>query len=311
MRDVISGRVFEHKKRMKDDFIKSRIVRGGSGKVEQAMRSAGWDPLTPSAAVSVYVVDTGKVNTAKLILAGTMPNFEIEDISGIFPEAPHSATMKFENLNLNSLRFMTSQMSTRWIPDTEFSWSLMVDGLDEEGAAERIMVSPKNFARYDVNNISMRVMAQPISADKMKVTIGIAPVPYDTLKKTNNFDDIGFPMVEVNSFNVEIYPREDDDTSHGIGFLPYILSRSDSDVAVMPTSTDIKTTACDILASATIPSVKKSTKRWKESIAKNDWTARESSKEWPSPLDSEDEVTADEDISGKEIRVKLKTKEFA
>ena len=25
MRDVISGRVFEHKKRMKEDFIKSRI----------------------------------------------------------------------------------------------------------------------------------------------------------------------------------------------------------------------------------------------------------------------------------------------
>ena len=41
MRDIISGRVFEHKKRMKDDFIQSRIVRGGSGKVEQTMRSAG------------------------------------------------------------------------------------------------------------------------------------------------------------------------------------------------------------------------------------------------------------------------------
>ena len=123
MRDVINGRVFEHKKRMKDDFIKSRIVRGGSGKVEQAMRSAGCDPLTPSAAVSVYVIDTGKVNAAKLILAGTMPNFEIEDISNIFPDSPKSATIKFENLDLTSLRFMTSQMSTRWIPDTEFSWS--------------------------------------------------------------------------------------------------------------------------------------------------------------------------------------------
>ena len=95
------------------------------------MRSAGWDPLTPSAAGSVYVLDTGKVNAAKLILAGTMPNFEIDDISSIFPNSPKSASLKFENLNLNSLRFMTSQMSTRWIPDTEFSWSLLVDSLDE------------------------------------------------------------------------------------------------------------------------------------------------------------------------------------
>ena len=300
MRDVINGRVFEHKKRMKDDFIKSRIVRGGSGKVEQAMRSAGWDPLTPSAAVSVYVIDTGKVNAAKLILAGTMPNFEIEDISNIFPDSPKSATIKFENLDLTSLRFMTSQMSTRWIPDTEFSWSLIVDGLDEEGASERVMVTPKNFSKYGVNNISLRVMAQPISADKMKVTIGIAPVPYNTLKKTDNFDDIGFPMVEVNSFNVDIYPKEDDDTNHGIGFLPFILSRTDADLAILPTSTDIKSAACDLLASATMPTAKKSTKRWKESIAKKDWTARESSKEWPSPLDSEDEVST-EDISGNEI----------
>ena len=77
----------------------------------------------------------------------------------------------------------------------------------------------------------MRVMTQPISAEKMKVTIGIAPVPYDKLKKTNNFNDIGFPMVEVNSFSVDIFPKEDDDTSHGIGFLPFILSRVDSKLA--------------------------------------------------------------------------------
>ena len=103
MRDVISGRVFDHTKRMTGDFIKSRIVRGGSGKVEQVMRAAGCDPLTPSAALSVYVLDTGKVNAAKLVLAGTMPNFEIEDVSSIFPNAPKSASMKFDNLNLNSL----------------------------------------------------------------------------------------------------------------------------------------------------------------------------------------------------------------
>ena len=66
---MISGRVFDHNKRMTGNYIKSRIVRGGSSKVEQVMRTAGWDPLSPSAAVSVYVLDTGKVNAAKLVLA--------------------------------------------------------------------------------------------------------------------------------------------------------------------------------------------------------------------------------------------------
>ena len=103
------------------------------------------------------------------------------------------------------------------------------------------MVSPKNFSKYDVNNISMRVMAQPISAEKMKVTIGIAPVPYDKLKKTNNFDDIGFPMVEVNSFSVDIFPKEDDETSHdGSCLLEGLWPTAFTLLRVAPSSTTVE-----------------------------------------------------------------------
>ena len=35
MREVISGSFFSHNKRMKVTFIQSRIVRGGSSKIEQ------------------------------------------------------------------------------------------------------------------------------------------------------------------------------------------------------------------------------------------------------------------------------------
>ena len=42
-----------------------------------------------------------------------------------------------------------------------------------------------------------------------------------------------------------------------------------------------------------MPTAKKSTKTWQETIAKNDWTARESSKEWPQPLDSDEEDEED------------------
>ena len=54
---------------MDDTFIKSRIIRGGSAKVKQAMQTEEWDPLKPSVAVSVYLTEsTGKVNAAKLKL---------------------------------------------------------------------------------------------------------------------------------------------------------------------------------------------------------------------------------------------------
>ena len=36
-------------KKMNDTLIKSRNVRGGSAKVEQAMPTPGWDPLNPFA----------------------------------------------------------------------------------------------------------------------------------------------------------------------------------------------------------------------------------------------------------------------
>ena len=50
---------------------------------------------------------------------------------------------------------MSSKLSTRWIPDSEFSWSLMVDGLDASGQGERIPVTPANLHQYNVNNISL------------------------------------------------------------------------------------------------------------------------------------------------------------
>ena len=78
MREFITGAVFRHHKRMKDTFIKSRIVRGSSAKIEQSMRTSDWDPLNPSAAVAVYVAEkTGKINSTKLVLAGTLENFKI------------------------------------------------------------------------------------------------------------------------------------------------------------------------------------------------------------------------------------------
>ena len=79
----------------------------------------------------------------------------------------------------------------------------------------------------------------------MKLSIGIVPVSHDTMKKTLQFNNIGFPIIEFSTLMANIYPQDD---TYG----------------------------------------KKSTNRWQESIAKNDWTAHERSKDWPHPLDSDE-----------------------
>ena len=60
--------VHNDRPQQEDDWglIKSRIVNGCSGKVEQAMRSAGWDPLIPSAAVSGSRIREIKANSVSL-----------------------------------------------------------------------------------------------------------------------------------------------------------------------------------------------------------------------------------------------------
>ena len=149
MREFITGAVFRHHKRMKDTFIKSRIVRGSSAKIEQSMRTSDWDPLNPSAAVAVYVAEkTGKINSTKLVLAGTLESFKIE-ARQIFPEAPEDANIVFANINLNSFRFKASQMTTKWVADTEFTWTCFVAGLDADGNASETPVSEPNLAAYE------------------------------------------------------------------------------------------------------------------------------------------------------------------
>ena len=62
----------------------------------------------------------------------------------------------FSNLNLNSLRFKTSEMFTRWISDKDFKWTYLVEGLDENGQAEQVPVTPTNFGKFGISNLCLR-----------------------------------------------------------------------------------------------------------------------------------------------------------
>ena len=80
---------------------------------------------------------TGQVNSTKLV----------QDISHIFPKSTEGAAIHVGNLDRNSLKFMSSQMSTRWIPDTEFVWNLLLERLDEQGHKSMVTVSAGNLTK--------------------------------------------------------------------------------------------------------------------------------------------------------------------
>ena len=43
----------------------------------------------------------------------------------------------------------------------------------------------------------------------MKLSIGIVPVSHDTMKKTLQFNNIGFPIIEFSTLMANIYPQDD------------------------------------------------------------------------------------------------------
>ena len=95
------------------------------------MRREGWDTLTPSCGIAVYISkDHGSVNATKLVTAGTLERFTF-DATTLFTKAPPGSEIVVPNINFNQIRFMTSQMSTHWFPDTDVSWTLKVPDENE------------------------------------------------------------------------------------------------------------------------------------------------------------------------------------
>jgi hypothetical protein len=177
MRELISGSFFSHNKRTMETFILSRIVRGGSSKIEQCMRTAGGDPLTPSASVAVYISEkTVTVNAVKIVLTGSLEKFAI-NATTLFPSAPENSTIEFSDINLGAHRFMTSQMATRWISDSDFTWTCFVENLNQESQPAKVADIPANHSKHNLTAISLRILAQPISANKIKPTLGVAQCP--------------------------------------------------------------------------------------------------------------------------------------
>ena len=116
---------------------------------------------------------------------------------------------------------------------------------------------------------------------------------YNELKKIPNFEDEGFPLMEATTSFVSLFPLEDSADHHGIGFKPVLLDTRKHSDGPFPSSASIKTVSCDMLARAVMPTVKKSKKTWLEAITKADWHSRPSSKEWPSPIVSDEEGSDD------------------
>ena len=108
--------------------------------------------------------------------------------------------------NMNSFRFKASQMATKCVANTEFTWTWYVHRW-------KYLWGP-NLAKYKLSNISLRVNAQPTSATKIKLTFEVAPWALASLKNIADYNNNGFPTIEIITTSVDIFPVEDDEDHH-------------------------------------------------------------------------------------------------
>ena len=83
-----------------------------------------------------------------------------------------------------------------------------------------VSVSRADLHTYDANALSFRAHAQPINAEKVKLTLGVAPMDIDEIIKHQVQDNIGCPMMEFATTQLDIFLLETATLNHGIGFLP-------------------------------------------------------------------------------------------
>ena len=71
-----------------------------------------------------------------------------------------------------------------------------------------VSVSRVDLHTYDANALSFRAHAQPINAEKVKLTLGVAPMDIDEIRKHQNQDNIVCPMMEFTTIQLDIFPLE-------------------------------------------------------------------------------------------------------
>ena len=131
-------------------------------------------------------------------------------------------------MNLNSLRFMTSQMSTRRIPSTEFFKELNWRSEWRMGLRRKKTISPTS---------SWGSWLSPSLQTSSRSRLGSTSClrrPQEKQKLRRYW----FSLVEV-----DFFPLEDANTSHGIGVQPYILMTK-GDIETNPMPWDFQTRKC-------------------------------------------------------------------
>ena len=78
-----------------------------------------------------------------------------------------------------------------------------------------------------------------------ELSFGAAPCSLETLKAIADYDNIGFPFVDINMVTVDIFPIEEPKDKHGIGFSPCNLEsrREETDISEV-SSSEIKSVIC-------------------------------------------------------------------
>ena len=304
----IEGPIFKHHQPLSLESMQGLTIQGTNGAFKDLVRSYDRDTNALTIGVGLEINTVGDITGSRLLMCGTLPEIKISTVD-LYPDAPTPGKIVFSKTDLGNWIMPNGMLTSMWSrrEDNAINWAIKMT----TGGRSKTIKFPKH-GEYGFGDAVFRVNVQPMTSEKAKVSLAVAPVSGEELNRIVNHGSRKFPVIGLGEFEASIFPREDDGQNLGLGLQPIFIIRSgdtgpvDVDTVQYPTSMTAKEATVLLLQNSTKPHEKLNARKWLEAIEMEDFVAEKTSPIWPSPRVEDMAATTDSsasiDTDGKKLK---------
>ena len=261
------------------DTIKSWTISGGHDVIQEKLGAAGWDGSTQVASIGLYQDDQGKIVDSQIFLSGfrTVGHISAKMIWG--DKLNNDDYIKMNPMDTAKANIMSCMVSN-WICSDKEDWVLKT--INPETKRYRVVdkLAEDSLKEKGASKMAFRYHIALSKGPSLVTKLGVAPT--GDIDQTVGQATMNFPMIGLGGeAKLDILPGEPVGQGWGLGFTPFIINMGDA-AAPTPSIEDIKNAVEDMMNNACKPQMKKTSKTWKDSVAKGSWEPVDPTYIWPS-----------------------------
>ena len=261
------------------DIIKSWTITGGHDVIQEKLGETGWDGRTQVASIGLYQDDQGKIVDSQIFLSGfrTVGHISAKMIWG--DKLNNDDYIKMNPMDTAQAN-IRGRMVSDWISSDKEDWVLKI--INPETKRFRVVdkLAEDSLKEKGASKMAFRYHIALSKGPSLVTKLGVAPT--GDIDQTVGQATMNFPMIGLGGeAKLDILPGEPVGQGWGLGFTPFIINMGDA-AAPTPSIEDIKNAVEDMMNNACKPQMKKTSKTWKDSVAKGSWEPVDPTYIWPS-----------------------------